>query len=83
MLSGVGPAEVLRANGIEPVSVLEGVGQNLQDRYEISAIHRTTKSWSCLAGVEFSTDDQTFAEWRRGRGMYCSNGAAVAFIARS
>ena len=83
MLSGVGPAEVLRANGIEPVPILEGVGQNLQDRYEISAIHRTTKSWSCLAGVEFSTDDQMFAEWRRGRGMYCSNGAAVAFIARS
>jgi choline dehydrogenase-like flavoprotein len=83
MLSGVGPAEVLGANGIEPVSVLEGVGQNLQDRYEISAIHRTTKPWSCLAGVEFSTDDQMFAEWRRGRGMYCSNGAAVAFIGRS
>ena len=83
MLSGVGPAEVLRANGIEPVSVLEGVGQNLQDRYEISAIHRTTKPWSCLAGVEFSTDDPMFAEWRRGRGMYCSNGAAVAFIGRS
>ena len=83
MLSGVGPAEVLRANGIEPVSVLEGVGQNLQDRYEISVIHRTTKPWACLAGVEFSTDDPTFAEWRLGRGMYCSNGAAVALIRRS
>ena len=83
MLSGVGPAEILRANDIEPVSVLEGVGRNLQDRYEISTIHRTTKPWSCLAGVEFSTDDPMFAEWRLGRGMYCSNGAAVAFIGRS
>ena len=57
--------------------------QNLQDRYEISAIHRTTKPWSCLAGVEFSTDDPMFAEWRLGRGMYRSNGAAVAFVGRS
>ena len=24
-----------------------------------------------------------FAQWREGRGMYCSNGAAVAFIRRS
>ena len=46
-------------------------------------IHRTTKPWACLAGVEFSTDDPTFAEWRLGRGMYCSNGAAVALIRRS
>jgi choline dehydrogenase len=83
MLSGVGPAEVLRANDIEPVSILEGVGQNLQDRYEISAIHQTTKPWSCLAGVKYSINDPVFAEWRLGRGMYCSNGAAVAFIGRS
>jgi choline dehydrogenase-like flavoprotein len=31
MLSGVGPAEHLRAHGIEPIADLPGVGENLQD----------------------------------------------------
>ena len=35
-LSGIGPAKELKAHGINVVSDLPGVGENLQDRYEIS-----------------------------------------------
>jgi choline dehydrogenase len=83
MLSGIGPPFALRAKGIEVRVPLEGVGRNLQDRYEIGAAHETLEPWSCLRTVSFSPDDPTYAEWREGRGMYCSNGAAVAFIRRS
>ncbi len=34
MLSGVGPAEHLKENGIELVHDLAGVGQNLQDHID-------------------------------------------------
>jgi choline dehydrogenase len=37
-LSGVGPAAELRKHGIPVVADLPGVGENLQDRYEISVV---------------------------------------------
>jgi choline dehydrogenase len=83
MLSGIGPEPELREKGIAVRVPLEGVGRNLQDRYEIGAVHATQAPWSCLRDVAFSPDDPMFARWREGRGMYCSNGAAVAFIRRS
>ncbi len=39
-LSGVGPAELLRKHGIEVVSDLAGVGENLQDHYVIATTYR-------------------------------------------
>jgi choline dehydrogenase len=39
MLSGIGPAEHLRDHGIEPVSPLPGVGQNLHDHMQILVYH--------------------------------------------
>ena len=83
MLSGVGPASELREKGIAVRVPLEGVGRNLQDRYEIGAVHRTQAPWACLRDMSFSPDDAMFAQWRQGRGMYCSNGAVVAFVRRS
>lgn len=38
MLSGIGPAEHLRAHGIQPVNDLPGVGQNLIDHPEVPVI---------------------------------------------
>jgi choline dehydrogenase len=83
MLSGIGPADELAAQRVEVRVPLEGVGRNLQDRYEIGAVHRTERPWECLRGVAFSTGDPVFRQWEAGRGMYLSNGAAVAFILRS
>ena len=39
-LSGVGPAALLKAHGIDVVADLPGVGQNLQDHYQARAIVR-------------------------------------------
>jgi choline dehydrogenase len=83
MLSGIGPPDSLTALGIKVEVPLEGVGQNLQDRYEVSLIHKASRPWKCLQGAEFSVDDAVYREWQSGRGMYISNGAAVAFALRS
>ena len=42
-LSGVGPAEHLRAHGIEVVHALPGVGRNLQDHFQARSVYRCTK----------------------------------------
>jgi choline dehydrogenase-like flavoprotein len=83
MLSGVGPPDELARQGIEALVPLDGVGRNLQDRYEIGLIHKTRQPWACLRDVAFELGDSVFKEWERGRGMYQSNGAAVAFSLRS
>lgn len=43
MLSGIGPADHLRAMGIEPVLDLPGVGQNLQDHAAVALVFDCTK----------------------------------------
>ncbi|QBQ55948.1 GMC family oxidoreductase [Nitrosococcus wardiae] len=43
-LSGIGPAAELKAFGIKVVTDLPGVGQNLQDRYEISVVAELKKA---------------------------------------
>ena len=58
-----GPARQRHRTGFRPRG---RSANNLQDRYEISVIHRTTKPWACLAGVEFSTrrpDVRRMAAW--------------------
>jgi choline dehydrogenase-like flavoprotein len=62
---------------------LEGVGRNLQDRYEVGVVHKTSSPWTCLQDARFTIDDPVYRDWLAGRGMYISNGAAVAFALRS
>jgi choline dehydrogenase len=83
MLSGVGPVEELSRRGIDVRVALDGVGRNLQDRYEIGIAHRTHRPWKCLDGIAFEVGDPAHRQWEQGRGMYRSNGAAVAFSLRS
>ena len=42
-LSGVGPSELSRSHGIEPVHDLPGVGENLQDHLQLRAVYRCTR----------------------------------------
>src|SRR5262245_27974375 len=44
MLSGIGPANHLRAHGIEPRIELDHVGANLHDRYEVGIVHETDQN---------------------------------------
>ncbi len=98
MLSGIGPEKTLKEHGIDVVCALEGVGQNLQDRYEVGVVNRIEKNWLPLTGAEFCRSDRLFQEWLgppkfrflparwqkpRRRGIYTTNGAAVAFTRRS
>jgi choline dehydrogenase len=83
MLSGIGPPASLAALGINVEVPLEGVGRNLQDRYEIGLVHKTSRPWSCLRDARFAADDRVYRDWLAGRGMYTSNGAAIAFALRS
>ena len=83
MLSGIGPPEQLTALGIKVEVALEGVGRNLQDRYEVGLVHKAKTPWACLRDARFAVDDPVYREWLAGRGMYISNGAAVAFALRS
>jgi choline dehydrogenase-like flavoprotein len=83
MLSGIGPPDQLTALGIKVEVPLEGVGRNLQDRYEVGLVHKASNPWTCLRDARFAVDDPAFRDWLAGRGMYISNGAAVAFALRS
>jgi len=84
MLSGIGPGSDLRAHGIAPRVLLDGVGRNLQDRYEVAVTHRMREPWEVLQGARFERGDALWQRWQRDRtGMYGSNGAALGVIRRS
>lgn len=84
MLSGIGGRDALARHGITCRVDLPGVGKNLQDRYEVGVVYRMAKPWKALVGATFTRDDALFREWQdRGRGMYGSNGVALAVTRRS
>ena len=85
MLSGIGPRRALEAHGI-PVRVdLPGVGQNLQDRYEVTVVNRMAfDAWNALKGATFTGNDPQYQEWARKRsGVYTTNGAVLSIVTRS
>jgi choline dehydrogenase len=89
MLSGIGPKAHLDKFGI-PVRVdLPGVGQNLQDRYEVGVVNRVKKDFSLLkdatfmAPAEGAQPDPVFAQWLKGAGVYTTNGAVISVITKS
>ncbi|MEJ8853896.1 GMC family oxidoreductase [Variovorax robiniae] len=84
MLSGIGPTEELQAHGIETRVDLQGVGRNLQDRYEVAVTHETRQPWGVLQGARWQKDDTLWQRWKSsGDGMYGSNGAAIGIVSRS
>ncbi|HTI80016.1 MAG TPA: GMC family oxidoreductase [Acetobacteraceae bacterium] len=84
MLSGIGPRGALAPYGIPIRCELNGVGRNLQDRYEISVVNRTAKPWSVLEDGQFNATDPLYQEWGRTKdSIYSSNGAALALTVAS
>jgi len=84
MLSGIGPEAELRRNGIAPVQVLDRVGKNLQDRYEVAVVNRLAQPWEMLRGATFTEADPQYQEWKSSRtGIYTTNGVPICVIARS
>lgn len=88
-LSGVGPAEELKKFGIDEVVDLPGVGENLQDRYEVGVVSEFKKPFRLLEGASFAppeeggAPDPFFAAWEQGKGIYTTNGALLAILKRS
>jgi choline dehydrogenase len=88
-LSGVGPAEELKKFNIDVVVDLPGVGENLQDRYEVGVIAEFDKPFALLEGATFAPpedggpDDPFFAMWKSGKGIYTTNGALLGVLLRS
>jgi choline dehydrogenase len=88
MLSGIGPANALKEHNIDVRINLAGVGENLQDRYEVGIVTEMKKDFSMLDGVTFKTpepgeSDAIYADWQLGKGIYTTNGAVVSFIKKS
>jgi choline dehydrogenase-like flavoprotein len=84
MLSGVGPADELARQCIEATHVLDGVGRNLQDRYEVGLVYKMTQDWDLLREASFSRSDAEGERWAQGQdGLYESNGALFSVIRRS
>lgn len=87
-LSGVGPASELAEFGIPVVVNLPGVGENLQDRYEIGVASDFTWNFALLKGATFKlpepkVPDPCFDQWKQGKGIYTSNGALIGIVKRS
>lgn len=83
MLSGIGPKQELDKQGITTRIDLPGVGKNLQDRYEVGIVHKMDQDFELLRHADFSENDREFREWRRGYGLYATNGAVIGLIKRS
>ena len=83
---GIGPRAELEKHGI-PVRVdLPGVGQNLQDRYEVAVVNRMNfEAWEVLEGATFTQRrSRSIGSGRRTRdGVYTTNGAILSVVARS
>jgi len=70
-LSGIGPRGELEQHGIGVRVDLPGVGENLQDRYEVSVVTRMVGNFSLVEGMRFrppgngEEPDPQFREWLR------------------
>lgn len=83
-LSGIGPRKELESFGIEVRVELDGVGKNLQDRYEVGVVNRMNfGNWEVLTDCKFSPGDPQYGMWEKGMGVYVTNGAVIAVILRS
>ncbi|OKL57395.1 hypothetical protein UA08_07534 [Talaromyces atroroseus] len=83
-LSGIGPADELAKFGISVVKDLQGVGTNLQDRYEIPIVTKIGEDFSITANCTYSQPgDPCLKEWSQQRGPYLSNGLPFGIVKKS
>jgi choline dehydrogenase len=85
MLSGIGPRRELARVGIPVVVDRQGVGQNLQDRYEVAVIDELEKEFEVLKDYTFDPEQDDFGLqlWKDHEGLYTTNGGTIAIIRRS
>ncbi len=81
-LSGIGQGEVLQKVGIPVRHELKGVGENLQDHYQVRSVYEVTEAPFSLNAVWHSSMLQlkTGIEYAFSRRGILANGAAVAGV---
>jgi choline dehydrogenase len=88
-LSGVGPRAELERFGVRCRRDVPGVGENLQDRYEVGVVTRMRRSFALLDGLTFrppgarEEPDPGYRQWQLGTGVYTTNGALLGVVRRS
>jgi choline dehydrogenase len=89
-LSGVGPRAELEQFGIPVIVDLPGVGENLQDRYEVGVVSEFAKDFALIEGGTFTPPEEGedpdvfLKQWTaEGTGVYASNGSLIGIIKRS
>jgi choline dehydrogenase len=88
-LSGIGPRAELDKFGIPCLRDLPGVGENLQDRYEVGVVTQMRRNFALLDGLTFrppeagEEPDPGYRQWQDGEGVYTTNGALLGIIRRS
>lgn len=89
-LSGIGPKAELEKFGIDVVRDLPGVGENLQDRYEVPVVGEAPSKLALLNGCTFFEDesDPCLQRWEKlplgiGKGVYATNGVALAITKKA
>ncbi len=88
-LSGIGPKEALEKHGIAVKVDLPGVGENLQDRYEVGVVTKLKENIPLIKGMKLrppeagEEPDPQYAMWLEGKGPYTTNGATIALIQHS
>ena len=87
MLSGIGSERQLKEKNIPFRIKSEGVGKNLQDRYEVGIVARADAPFDLLKGANFGRDpdiDPAYQEWKKDHsGVYATNGSVLGIIKRS
>ena len=87
--SGVGPRSVLEAAGISVRVAAEGVGRNLQDRYEVSVVNQLADENQLVGDAPLTVPapserpDPWYEDWLAGGGFNRTNGVLVAILKRS
>ena len=84
-LSGIGAGSELSKLGIKTLIDLPGVGENMQDRYELPVLSRLNSILSLVAPCNPSnpTADPCLAQFFGGQGPYTTNGTFLASILKS
>ncbi|MEM9101908.1 MAG: GMC oxidoreductase [Pseudomonadota bacterium] len=86
-LSGIGPAQELIEHGIDVRVDLPGVGNNLQDRYEITVVNEMEDDVALLKECTFGAteDDPCLKRYydTKGGGPYGTNGNIFSIVKRS
>ncbi len=84
MLSGIGPADHLKERGIEVVHDSPGVGENLQDHFDYTAIRRVSSSQAMGYTVTRAlTAIPDYLRYRKGKGRFTSNLAEAGGFLRT